>query len=356
MYYTNEERRQICFLKFDEGLSLRKIAERFHQLFPNRPVPTPKGISKMIQKIRTTGSVFNRPKSGRPRSATNEANEVMAIGSVFMKTQQSLREIALDTGNSMTSVWRILKRYKFHPYGMKLVQELGQGDFDKRLDFCELMDERIRDPNFLKNICFSDESTFHLNGYVNRHNCRYWCQENPHEYREAHTQRPQKRNVWAGILGNEIIGPFFIEDNLDGAKYLLMLHNEIVPAMKASAIRQNIPWADVYFQQDGAPAHFMRMVRDYLDLVFPNRWIGRGGPICWPPRSPDLTPLDFFLWGFLKDKVFRTLPETMREMEDRILENCLVPDQEMFEKVRQSFAQRILLCLHEEGKQFEHLM
>lgn len=81
MYYTNEERRIICFLKIDENLSLRKIAERFHKLFPNRRVPTPEGISKMITKLRATRSVFNRPKSARPRTATNEENEIMVIGS-----------------------------------------------------------------------------------------------------------------------------------------------------------------------------------------------------------------------------------------------------------------------------------
>lgn len=356
MYFTNEERRTICFLKIDEGLSLRKIAQRFHQLFPHRPTPSRMGISKMFEKLRRTGSVFNRPKSGRPRSATNEANEIMAIGSVYMKSQQSLREVAIETGNSITSVWRILRRYKFHPYGVKLTQELNEADFDIRLDFCDLIERKIRDPNFLKNICFSDESTFHLTGYVNRHNCRYWCEENPNEHIEAHTQRPLKRNVWAGILGNEIIGPFFIDGNLDGPKYIILLHNQIVPEMHASAARQNIAWNDVYFQQDGAPAHYARLVREYLDLVFPNRWIGRLGPIAWPPRSPDLTPLDFFLWGFLKDRVFRTVPDTLQEMEQRIRDNCLIPDEDMFNRVRDSFEKRILMCMHESGKQFEHLL
>lgn len=355
MYFTNEERRVICFLKIDEGLSLRKIAQRFHQLFPHRPKPCPKGISKMYQKLRMTGSVFNRPKSGRPRTATDEANEVMVIASVYNKRQQSLKEIALETGNSITSVWKILKRHKFHPYGVKLTQELNEADFGKRLDFCESMEQKIRDPNFLKNVCFSDESTFHLTGYVNRHNCRYWCEENPNEHVAAHTQRPLKRNVWAGILANEVIGPFFIDGNLDGPKYILLLHYQIVPALQASAARQNIPWNDVIFQQDGAPAHFARLVRDYLDLIFPNRWIGRNGPMEWPPRSPDLTPLDFFLWGFLKDRVFRTTCETIQEMEDRIIENCLIPDEDMFIRVRESFGERLFLCMDQEGKQFEHL-
>ncbi|KAG4070734.1 hypothetical protein HA402_011369 [Bradysia odoriphaga] len=176
MYYTNEERRAIIFLKIDENLSLRKIGQRFHQMFPHRPTPSPKGILKMIRKHRMTSSIFNRPKPGRPRSATNEANEVLVLGNIYMKSQQSLREVAFGTGNSITSVWRILKRHKFHQYGVKLVQELKQEDYAKRLEFCEWMDYKIRDLEFLKNICFSDESTFHLTGYVNRHNCRYWSE------------------------------------------------------------------------------------------------------------------------------------------------------------------------------------
>lgn len=76
----------------------------------------------------------------------------------------------------------------------------------------------------------------------------------------------------------------------------------------------------------------------------------------WPARSPDLTPLDFFLWGFLKDKVFRTIPLIIQEMENRILDNCRIPDADMFERVRKSFEARLFLCMHEEGKQFEHLL
>jgi hypothetical protein len=42
-----------------------------------------------------------------------------------------------------------------------------------------------------------------------------------------------------------------------------------------------------------------------LNVNFPGWRIRRGGPISWPPRSPDLTPLDFFLWGYAKDQVYR---------------------------------------------------
>ena len=51
----------------------------------------------------------------------------------------------------------------------------------------------------------------------------------------------------------------------------------------------------MWYQHDGAPAHFSIAARQVLNDKYPNRWIGRGGPVPWPPRSPDLTPLDFFL-------------------------------------------------------------
>ena len=56
----------------------------------------------------------------------------------------------------------------------------------------------------------------------------------------------------------------------------------------------------------------------FLDATFPNRWIGRDGPIPWPPRSPDITPIDFFLWGYVKDKVFSTPVPDITHLKARI--------------------------------------
>jgi len=43
-----------------------------------------------------------------------------------------------------------------------------------------------------------------------------------------------------------------------------------------------------------------------LDATFPNKWTGRDGPTPWPPPSPEITPVDFFIWGYVKDKAFLT--------------------------------------------------
>ncbi|CAL1261701.1 unnamed protein product, partial [Larinioides sclopetarius] len=60
---------------------------------------------------------------------------------------------------------------------------------------------------------------------------------------------------------------------------------------------------NIWFQHDGAPAHFGLDDRSHLNRSYPHRWIERGGPVLWPPRSPDLSSLGFFLWGAIKSVV-----------------------------------------------------
>ncbi|KAJ4448499.1 hypothetical protein ANN_10515 [Periplaneta americana] len=75
----------------------------------------------------------------------------------------------------------------------------------------------------------------------------------------------------------------------------------------------------IHFLHDGAPAHFSRTARWYLDRRFPDRWIDRGGPIAWPPCSPDLNPLDFYLWGHLKSLVYSSPVPDLESLRNRIV-------------------------------------
>jgi hypothetical protein len=58
-----------------------------------------------------------------------------------------------------------------------------------------------------------------------------------------------------------------------------------------------VPQPHIILQEDGASSHWGLQVRVCLDRTFPGTWIGRDGPMPWPPRSPDITPLDFFPVG-----------------------------------------------------------
>ena len=99
--------------------------------------------------------------------------------------------------------------------------------------------------------------------------------------------------MWADIVENRILGPYFFEGTLNGERYLDFLQFELIPALAVlfpNPQDPDIPHNDIWFQQDGAPPHFAMAVREFLDVTFANKWIGRRGPIEWPPRSPDITP------------------------------------------------------------------
>jgi hypothetical protein len=76
----------------------------------------------------------------------------------------------------------------------------------------------------------------------------------------------------------------------------------------------------VYFQHNRAPPHYTGLVMQHLNDTFPNRWIGLGSTINWPSRSPDLTPLDFCLWDWMKSEVYRRKVDTWDELLDRIMD------------------------------------
>ncbi|GBL93627.1 hypothetical protein AVEN_25625-1 [Araneus ventricosus] len=114
----------------------------------------------------------------------------------------------------------------------------------------------------------------------------------------------------------------------------------------------------MWFMHDGAPAHFSIVVRNHLDATYPGRWIGRGGPVAWPPLSPELNPLDFFFWGHLKSLVYQTPVDTLEDLAARIavasanIANTPV----MFERVRRSLVRRCRLCNELRGRNFEQLL
>ena len=99
-----------------------------------------------------------------------------------------------------------------------------------------------------------------------------------------------------------------------------------VPQISAGGIAQlleDVPLnkrGRMYFQHDGAPPHSSREVRNFLNYLFPGRWIGRGGPHHWPARSPDLSPLDYCVWGWVKELVYSVKVETRDALLARIMD------------------------------------
>jgi hypothetical protein len=110
------------------------------------------------------------------------------------------------------------------------------------------------------------------------------------------------------------------------------------------------------------PPHFHRNVRVLLNRVLPQRWIGRAAAngdknlLPWPPRSPDLAPCDFFLWGFFKDSVYvPPLPTSIHEIRDRITYALQAITADMLHWVWDEFDYRVDVCRVTQGAHIEGL-
>ena len=102
---------------------------------------------------------------------------------------------------------------------------------------------------------------------------------------------------------------------------------------------------DMWMQHDGALPHYALCSRQVLNEIFDGNWIERGDPVAWPPRSPDLTSQDYFLWRFVKERVMAVAPTTPDDMKERIRRACTEIIPQMLAEVRRYFHQQINKCL-----------
>ena len=207
-----------------------------------------------------------------------------------------------------------------------------------------------QNPDFLKNVIFSDEANFYTNGVVNKQQVRHWAQENPHWHIDRNQQGAARVMVWLGVWDESFIGPFFFDGTVTGQTYVNMLGNEMFPHLHA------LGGPPDWFQHDGAAPHFAACAREFLDEEFRDHWIGRGGPVPLAARSPDLNPLDFAIWGLLKDRVYRHEIRDVDHLKFRIREECENFEPRFLRNIISSMERRLNLCFNEGGRHIEHLL
>ena len=283
---------------------------------------TARAVRNLIRKFEETGCTCDRSRSGRPAVPVEAVAEVHAAVDGVRRASARGVSRALNMPNS--TVRKILRSVlHMFPYRFQRVQMLEAGDNQLRLDFAnEFLIRYDNDTSWPLHILWTDEAHFMLNGNVNSKNCVHWAEQNPHDV-VALPLYDAKVTVWCGITSTFILGPYFFEETtVDGRvqsctvtsdRYHNMLTHYVIPELQRRNALSNIVW-----MQDGAPPHVASSVKQCLTQHFGDRVISRHFPFPWPPRSPDLTPLDFWLWGYLKSKVYALNPQTASDLKDAI--------------------------------------
>jgi hypothetical protein len=264
---------------------------------------------------------------------------------LYQQTDSSIRKYAsemnLSVGITHTIARRVLQMY---PYRLLLVQQLSEFDKIVRVKACRLLLDIITPDKF---IVFSDECTFYTDGHVNRWNCRIW------DYAEA-SQSAKSVTVWGGMAQGHLFGPYFFPSTVTGDSYRAILAEFFIPDL----LERLGEVEEVWFHQDGAPAHVANETKAFLVSTFHGRVISRDFIHEWPPRSPDLTPCDYYLWGVVKELVYKErIYNSLPDLQDAIIQAFEVIRMEKMDDVNralQAVRGRMQKCVSLNGSQLPH--
>ena len=153
--------------------------------------------------------------------------------------------------------------------------------------------------------------------------------------------------AWCAISASKIYGICYYESIQNTNNYLEMLKTFFWPKhLRTSEYKK------YYFQQDGAGSHRSDIVQNWGKDKFGKKFINK---YMWPPRSPDLNPCDFFLWRYLKDKVYSPLPKTLDDLKKNLEREIKKINKNILKKVFENFEKRLKKIIEVNGDIIEDL-
>ena len=320
------------------------VQRAFRAQYPKQKPPNYTTIKYIVSSFEKTGSVAStsrsRPEPSQKRQDTKNKLETMLAEFPNL----SIRKAASSLDVSPTLVYHVLhddmhlKPYKFH-----LWHKLEHHGYQKRVDFASWFLQLPPVTKFYLICC--DEAYFYLTLPVNKQNNRKWARSQPLEGIEV-PLHDKKILVWCAISATKVYGVFYFENSVNQHNYLEMLRDFFWPKQLRTAEYQKH-----FFLQDGATPHTANTVQTWLKEKFLTKFIDKSP---WPPRSPDLNPCDFFLWGYLKGRVYNPLPKTLEDLKVNLEREIKNISKDILKSTFLEFEKRCHLLIAAKGGHIEN--
>lgn len=368
-YSTNQSLRftrpgNMTKLSRDDKISIKTLREQGFSASRIKAAYPEKGwslrtVKRVCQHVDKTGVVADRkPGSGRPRTARSTDN-IVAVSELICSqegqpgTSKSTRVAASALNISHMSVWRIahndlnMKAFKRIP-----VQVLNESTRAKRLTRCKQLLRRLTIAK-LKRTVFSDEKVFYLDPRINTDFVWASGKKGDIATERLLTTRAkfsQRLMVSASVCYNGKGRLHFVPQKTKvNADYY---QQQLLPELLHDS--HNLLQEDFIFQQDGAPSHTAASVQQFLQQHCPD-FITKSQ---WPPNSPDINPLDFYVWGAMLHRYQQLQPKPQNTEQLKVALQSIWDDLPLSEiqPAILSVRRRLRACIKVDGGHFEHLL
>ena len=339
---TEEMKRAAVLSALHAGRTPKEIAD-FHK-FALSFVYKIKG---MVDNAEDTDDISPKRKKHDRRSDAIRTPQFVARVQEMVDNDpsKSMNALAKDLGVAYGTIYRVIyEDLRYKSYVLKRGQFMDPAMQERRLTKAKKLLNKVKHPekdNLLK--FFSDEKNFEQDQKVNRRNDRWLCQD-PHDVpRVMHTKFPATVMV-LGVISSEgdVMPPYFFLKGLRvrAAEYVKVLREVIKPWM--DTIANGRPYV---FQQDSAPAHKAKVTQEWLEENVPYHW----SPDVWPPSSPDLNPLDYYVWGVVERETNKHPHNTLDSVRQSITDVMTNMDKVQVTKACNRFRSRIEAVIAADG-------
>ena len=288
-----------------------------------------------IAKIKDRGTVEDRPRIGRPRKIKSVDSK--AIGQWIRRekdiTAKEMTEKLSQERHRDVSRWTVqrhLQRMGYKntlPHGTPM---LTQEHKEARVWWAILH----KDDDWSRTV-FTDETCYQLF----RNTIRRWSKTPKAEVKRIPKNR-QKIMVWGGISVKGLVGLYAFQDIMDGAYYVRILKNHLIPNARKQFGRR---WR---LQQDNGPKHRSRLAKEFLNEQVPE-------VIEWPSNSPDVNPVEN-LWSILKHRGEKRKPSNLNKLDTFLHEEWEKCDLSLLNNLIKSMKTRCTALIDSKGERINY--
>ena len=337
----SKEKRNAVILLLNSGLKNYSIAKRLQM--------SERTVQKIIKRYRDTGSVDDKPRSGRPKSACSSKNIKNIKDKIRRNPNRSMRQMAKEHKISKGSVRNIVKNnLKLHPYRIQKAQKPTEQANSSRVAKSKALITRLSNGALL-NTLWTDEKLFTVEQAFNKQNNRILASSiaNASDRIVERCAHPASVMVWAGVTSRFKTPLIFVEPGVKIDKHYYI--DKILEAVVIPWARKTFKSKKWLFQQDGAPAHTARLTQKW----FRDNLIDFISKEEWPGYSPDLNPMDFSVWGYLENKACATPHKNLNSLKASLIREWNKMPLDMLRATVEAVPTRLKACINSNGNRFE---